>query len=90
MLNARVFRLNVILAAFFYACTYVCKKQLKKFAHLTLMKLTPGVDFTIMCNFYTCRSQKHKATNDLTVIFVLLGSKHAKAARKMLVKLTPD
>ncbi len=61
----------------------------KKCAHLTLMKLTPRVDFTIMCNFYTFRSQKHKTTNDLTVIFVLLESTHAKAAHKMLVKLTP-
>jgi hypothetical protein len=28
-------------------------------------------------------------TNDLTVIYALLGSTHVKASRKMLMKLTP-
>ncbi len=32
----------------------------------------------------------HKDTDDLTVIFLLLGSERIVAARKMLVKLTPE
>ena len=35
------------------------------------------------------RSQKQKKLHNLTVFFVLLGSVHVKAARKMLMKLTP-
>jgi hypothetical protein len=31
-----------------------------------------------------------KNTDDLTVFFTLWGSGHAKAARRMLVKLTPE
>ncbi len=40
--------------------------------------------------FYALRFQKHKMTHDLTIIFALLGSIRVKAARKMLMKLTPD
>ena len=40
-------------------------------------------------SFYVRRSQKRKKLLDLTVFFVLLGSERVKAARKMLVKLTP-
>ena len=49
-----------------------------------------GVDFinVFTRSFYTLRSRKHKKLLDLTVFFVLLGSAHVKAARKMLVKLT--
>ncbi len=39
---------------------------------------------------YLRRSQKRKMTNNLTVIFVLLGSTHVKAACKTLMKLTPE
>jgi len=40
-------------------------------------------------SFYAHRSQKRKTTDDLTVIFVLLGSMRLKAERKTLMKLTP-
>jgi len=45
-------------------------------------------------SFYSSRSQKLKKTDCLTLFSVLLGSVllgsvHVKAARKMLVKLTP-
>ena len=39
--------------------------------------------------FYANRSHKCKKLLDLTVFFVLLGSAHVKAARKIMVKLTP-
>jgi hypothetical protein len=39
---------------------------------------------------YKGRSQKHKKTDILTVFFGLLGNAHTKAARKMLVKLSPE
>ena len=50
-----------------------------------------GVNFinVFTCNFYACRSQKRKKLLELTVVFVLLGSLRVKAARKLLVKLTP-
>ncbi len=41
-----------------------------------------------MRTFYEHRSQKHKKTDNLTVFFMLLGHARAKAARKMLMKLT--
>jgi len=42
-----------------------------------------------MHSFYTRRSQKQKKkTDSLTVIFAFLGSLHAKAAHKMVVKST--
>ncbi len=46
---------------------------------------SPGVDFANMFthSFYMCRSQKHKITYGLTVIFALLGTVH----KKLLVKL---
>ena len=34
--------------------------------------------------------KKHKKLLELPVFFVLLGSAHVKAARKMLVKLAPE
>ena len=40
-------------------------------------------------SFYAHRSQKRKKLLDLTVFFALLGSAQVKAARKLLVKLTP-
>jgi len=41
-------------------------------------------------SFYLCRSKKRKKdTDDLAVFFILLGSAFVKAARKMLLKLTP-
>ena len=56
-----------------------------------LMKLTLGVKFinVFTQSFYTGRSRKHKKLLNLTVVFEFLGSAHVKAARKMLVKLTP-
>ena len=38
---------------------------------------------------YACRSQKCKKQLDLTVFFALLVSVGVKAARKLMVKLTP-
>ena len=40
-------------------------------------------------SFYVQRSLKRKKLLNLTVFFVLLGSGCVKAARRMLVKLTP-
>ena len=50
-----------------------------------------GVNFinVFTCSFYMCRSQKCKKLLDLNVLFVLFGSLHIKAARKILLKLTP-
>jgi len=41
-------------------------------------------------HFYIGRSQKRKMTDGLTAFFTLLGSARVKAARRTLVKLTPD
>ena len=41
------------------------------------------------CRFYARRSRKLKKLLELTVLIALLGSESVKAARKMLVKLTP-
>jgi len=60
---------------------------------LSLQNLSiSGVDFINMLtlSFYACRSQMQKMTDDLTVIFAILGSTNVKAWRKMLVKSTPD
>jgi hypothetical protein len=41
-------------------------------------------------SFYVCRSQKRKNSVKSSVSFyMLLGSERAKAAQKMLMKLTP-
>jgi len=46
---------------------------------------------SFMSSFYESRSQKRKKdTDDLNVFFAHLGSAPIKAARKMLMKLTPD
>ncbi len=53
---------------------------------------THGVDFIniFLSSFYTHRSQKCKKNIDeLIVFFALLGSAHAKAANRMMMKLTP-
>ena len=57
-----------------------------------LLKLSLVVDFINLFtrSFNTCRSCKRKKLLDLTVFFALLGSAHIKAARKMMVKLTPE
>jgi len=54
--------------------------------------LTPGVNFNnILLATFTCIGPKiTKKTDDLTVFFALLGSEHAKPARKTLMELTPD
>ena len=61
------------------------------FANLESFFARAGVNFInmLMRNFYPRRSRKHKKLLDLTVFFVLLGPACVKAARKMLVKLTP-
>ena len=53
---------------------------------------TSGVNFIkmCMCSFYTRRFQKRKKLLNLTVFWALLRSAHVKAARKMLVRLTPE
>jgi len=40
-------------------------------------------------SFYARRSRERKKTEKLTIFFMLLESSRAKAARKMLMKLTP-
>jgi len=54
------------------------------------LSITSGVTFInmFMQSFYTRRSQKHKMTDDFSVIFALLGSTVVKASHKMLMKLT--
>ena len=51
----------------------------------------PGANFINVstCSFYVHSSQRRKKLLNLTVFFALLGSARVKAARKMLVKLTP-
>ncbi len=75
-----------------------------KVVHKTLMKLTPGVNFTnVLCTASTCadpinekkyskvvRSQKRRKTNGLAAFFALLGSACVKTACKMFVKLAPE
>ena len=55
------------------------------------LRSNPGVNFinVFTPSFYDCRSQKRKKLLELTAFFVLLGSALVKAARKMLVILTP-
>ena len=43
----------------------------------------------LMQTFKRVDSKSAKRTDDLSVIFALLGSKCVKVARKMLMKLTP-
>jgi len=52
----------------------------------------PGVNFTnIVLEAFAHRDPKsEKRTDDLTVIFALLGSAHVKASLKLLVKSTLD
>jgi len=52
----------------------------------------PGVDFTnvLWPDFLLEDPKSANKTDNLTVFFTLLGSAHAKASRKMLVKLNPD
>ena len=59
---------------------------------LSSLKLSPGVNFTnnILRAVFTHADPKSaKKTVKLSRCFVLLGSSHVKAARRMLVKLTP-
>jgi hypothetical protein len=53
--------------------------------------LPPGVNFTniLQAAFMHADPKRPKKMLNLTVFFALLGSAHVKAARKMLVKLTP-
>ncbi len=43
-----------------------------------------------MSSFCAHRSQKCKSTNNLTVLFLILGSRCLKSAHTMFVKLTPE
>ncbi len=56
-----------------------------------LMKLTPEVNSrSVLCTALTPIDPKNtKATEELTVIFALLGSVSVKALNKTLMKLTP-
>jgi len=67
----------------------------KKYASLISVILNRGPRNTwcqfhqhLKPSFFVHRSQKCKMTDDLTVIFALLGSKRVKALGKMLMKLT--
>ncbi len=58
-----------------------------------LVEFTPGLNFINVLRTTFAQADpkkcKKKETNDLTVFFTLSGSTCAKAARIMLVKLTP-
>ncbi len=56
------------------------------------MKLSPGLNFVNICmhSFYARSSQKQKNSVKLSVSFYALGSTGAKAARRMLMKLSPE
>jgi len=56
-----------------------------------LMKLTPGVNFisVLQVAFMSSDPKWAKKTDNLTVIFTLLGSAHTKAAHRTLMKLSP-
>jgi len=59
-----------------------------KAARRTMMKLTPGVNFTnIIHEVFTQADPKN--TKNTVKFFALLGSVHVKAAPKILVKLIP-
>jgi len=57
-----------------------------------LMKLTPGLNFIniLRAAFARPDPERAKKTNNLTVYFALLGYACAKAAHRMLMKLTPE
>jgi len=62
-----------------------------KAAHKTLVKLTPGVDFTnILCSAFMHANTKSTKIWIFDCIFPLLGSALVKALRKVLAKLTPQ
>ncbi len=85
----QIFRTDVI----FLVTYWLCKKIVQKLAHLTLMKLTAGLNFTniLTLSFYTRRSQKcKKMTTQLTVFFMLLDSTSVKDVCRTLMKLSPD
>jgi len=53
---------------------------------------SPGVDFTnVLQAAFVCADPKStKRQSSCQSFFVLLGSAHAKAAHRMLMKLSPD
>ena len=66
--------------------------ELKQLPTKSRREPVAGVNFTnILQAAFTCADPKSaiKLLN-LTVFFALLGSAHVKAARRTLVKLTPD
>jgi len=56
-----------------------------------LMKLTPGVNFTNILGeaFISADHKRTKKDGRLDCLFVNLGSSCIRAARKLLMKLTP-
>jgi len=64
----------------------------KLLIHRKLTKLTPGLNlFNVLRTAFTCANPRSvKKTVKLSIFFILLGSTSVKAARKTLVKLTPD
>ena len=70
----------------------LAKNFFNKTARNKLVKLTPRANFIIVLgtNFTLIVPKCVKDTDDLTVIFTLLGSMSAKAVRRTLMKLTPD
>jgi len=63
-----------------------------KAAHIMLMKLTPGLNFTnIICAAFTPVAPiSVRIQSSLQYLITLLGSMGAKAAHRMLVKLISD
>jgi hypothetical protein len=67
------------------------KNLYEKRERIMLMKLTTGGNFTniLQAAFRHANPDSTKKTVKLSVFFVLLGSALAKAACRMLMKLTP-
>jgi hypothetical protein len=83
-----IFRANVIFSMYMSLekTTFIRKKIVYKM----LMKLTTGDNFfnVLWATFMHADLKSTKKTVKFLIFFVLLGSAHAKAAHKMLMKLT--
>jgi hypothetical protein len=72
-----------------------CKSTSREAAHRSLIKFTPGINFTISPTFHAKLLHTHtdpKSTKRQSIhqcLLELLVSVHVKAAHKMLMKLTP-
>jgi len=66
------------------ACAGICIK-------IRFTDTAPRLNFTniFTLSFYAHRSRKRKNTDDLTVLFTLLGSTSVKAVHRTLMKLSP-